>query len=521
MKTRLFNKPNAMLLLGVVTILLSGLERPAFATGIELTFTGNRIIETPKLEKWVQFASGPRPLTPQLIERVVERLEKRYHERGFAYARVWCRKGDNGQTIEVAVDEGVLHRIAIIGVDAVDSILYRVDLTFPKSVFQQKLFDKALNELRDKYSLSGIYGEVRTNHQQQTRNAFGDAISQRELVVNILRTESFGWGLNVAFNPQWGLLPGVRTKHRSVFLENDRFSTQTRIAIPYREYIVQEEPTFQWVHGVLSGEYLFPFFGDVNIAPGLDMRTELSRYSREDLGARFLLTSRTDSYANISYIPSKYITWSLGIGVDIVGNIDLDGGFNLDSTAGVYPAPPVLRYAGRTALLFDFSPDVLREDHRSTLRITPKVSSTSDGKIFTDVVATSNLVVLFFDNEFRADTRLLYMHGDVRFWDERYLTGSYLRTHYPEAYWIREAGQLALSSRWGIRGDDVQLGLFHDFSVYNDRSDSTPNLAIANAFGPSFHYLFLQSFSLSVYYGMGFSSSGFGQTFSLNLKRVL
>ena len=130
-------------------------------------------------------------------------------------------------------------------------------------------------------------------------------------------------------------------------------------------------------------------------------------------------------------------------------------------------------------------------------------------------------MALFFENEFNIRLRGFHLKGDVQFWDERYLTGSYLRTHFREPFWVREGVQTAMGSQWGIQGDQFQLGIFHDLSVFRDRSKGGNDWALANAFGPSVHYLFFGMFSLDVFYGFGFSSLGFGQSFVLNLTRVL
>ena len=169
----------------------------------------------------------------------------------------------------------------------------------------------------------------------------------------------------------------------------------------------------------------------------------------------------------------------------------------------------------------DFTPSVLREDHHSFIQMTPKFSRTKSGKTLKDMEGHAQYVGLFLDNEINLRVRGLFVHGDVQFWDERYLTGSYLRTHYDRAFWVREAGQVALGTQWGIGGNQFQLGLFHDLAVFKDLANDAENWALANAFGPSVHYLFFGIFSLDVYYGLGFSPAGLGQSFVFSLKRVL
>ncbi len=304
----LFNPPRAKVL---VTLLLAMLflVLPAGSSAkskaiVDLTLEGNKRVTSIELHKWTTHVEGGDKTTVAFAKEVQAVLLQRYRESGYPYVRVWTQIKKGGQDVTVSIDEGEIHRIVLVGVDALDGVFYRVDLHLPDRVFHTPTYNEALDVLRRKYKLPGIYGEVRNNPLRMTRNTFGESITERELIVTVVKKQRFGWGFNLAFNPRWGILPGVSTRSRSTFLRGDTLTTQARIAIPYREYLIQEEPEVQWVHGLVAADYLFPFWGQTRLAPGLEVKSELSRYSREDLDVRFVLTSRTESFFRLEFVPT-------------------------------------------------------------------------------------------------------------------------------------------------------------------------------------------------------------------------
>ena len=68
------------------------------------------------------------------------------------------------------------------------------------------------------------------------------------------------------------------------------------------------------------------------------------------------------------------------------------------------------------------------------------------------------------------------------------------------------------------------MGLFHDFSVFGDRSkvpDQRPRLSYANAFGPSVHGLIFNFLAVDLFYGFGFSHTGaFTHTLTFTVRNI-
>jgi hypothetical protein len=64
------------------------------------------------------------------------------------------------------------------------------------------------------------------------------------------------------------------------------------------------------------------------------------------------------------------------------------------------------------------------------------------------------------------------------------------------------------------------LCVFHDASVFMDRSRSVHRAAVVDAFGPSVHFLLLETFALDLFAGFGFSPVGFDQTITFALQTI-
>jgi hypothetical protein len=68
--------------------------------------------------------------------------------------------------------------------------------------------------------------------------------------------------------------------------------------------------------------------------------------------------------------------------------------------------------------------------------------------------------------------------------------------------------------------DWFALGLFHDASLFTDRSQPRAGAAVVDAFGPSVHFLVFDTFALDFYAGFGFSPLGFDQTVTFALQTI-
>jgi hypothetical protein len=100
------------------------------------------------------------------------------------------------------------------------------------------------------------------------------------------------------------------------------------------------------------------------------------------------------------------------------------------------------------------------------------------------------------------------------------LGGDYQRVFFGNRYWVRQAAQLEVAYRMRAFRDWFALGVFHDTSIFGDRSRPNRPATIVNAFGPSVHFRLFDTFALDLFAGFGFSPRGFDQTVTFALQTI-
>lgn len=441
-------------------------------------------------------------------ERAVQRIGALYRRRGYAYARVWWRCDDRGR-LTIDVDEGKMG-LAFVGASSLQALLYQIDVYLPGGVFHVGTLERALAELRRKHDLLTVYYRVSEGRPFQ-ENRLGTAVPQRRLRIFILTRERFGWDLGLALDPLWGLVPRGGVRLRDAVLRDDRASARLRIAVPHRRFIVDESPSFQWVHGRFEAAYRLPKLFGAPLAPTLEGMTELSRYSRTDgLIARYF-AYRGELFATLRLLPARWLTLGAGAGVAFTRAFQLVSREELGQRQ-------LLRYVLRSSGEVGFGNEaLLRRDQRTRMGLAVALALARDQRPLLSTRFSGQYVLPLGRGELRLRGRLLHLSGSVRFWDEEPLAGDYLRAFFDNRYWVREAGQLGLAGRWNA-SRAVQLGIFHDAALFRDRSRAWRPAALANGFGPSLHFLLFEQFMLDLYYAFGFAPVGFDHNFSLTLR---
>jgi hypothetical protein len=179
-----------------------------------------------------------------------------------------------------------------------------------------------------------------------------------------------------------------------------------------------------------------------------------------------------------------------------------------------------VRGLGRLAARYASNSPVLRYDYRSFAKVRLDAASSDTRHWLIDGEGSAQLFALVHRHRFILRAHGHIMAGDVRFWDEAALAGDYQRVYFSNRYWVRQALQVETAYRINSWWESVDFGVFHDFSLFADRTRPGYPVAWANAFGPSVHILLFDMFALDLYAGFGFAPVGFGNTVSFSLQTV-
>lgn len=465
-------------------------------------------------------AAGPLPRERASWDRwardAVKRIVAVYHERGYEYARAWFGPtSDEG--LRIHVDEGQT-RILFTGAGSISAFLYQVDLNLPHNVFHGPTLRHALDELKTKHGLLNVYYRVKEPGEIKT-TPFGKPVPQRVLQIYIVRREVFGWGFDISLSSTWGVLPALSFSHKGLLWGDDRFNAELEVAFPFRRYLFDKDPKATWVHGGIEASYRLPRWLDRRL--GLRPRTSLraSRYERVDIGLVSFYQLRSVTVAElVGYLGVLEV--GIGAGVDANWILDVQ---QLQQTAGVPPPPSetsAVRSLWRSFIRLHPDSEVLRRDQRSYLDTRLDVLTERFDDHMLDLDIRGQLFVILGRHRLIGRLRGTVLGGQVPFWDDVQLAGDYQRVFFGDRYWVHEAAQIEVAYRVNLFWDWFEAGLFHDLSVFVDRSRVENPVAVADAFGPSLHFLVLDTFALGLYSGFGFSPAGFDHTFSFNVQTI-
>ena len=444
----------------------------------------------------------------------VRRVVAAYHRRGYTRARVWSRLAPSGE-VELDVDEGRVH-LTFVGSDDFSSFLFRVDFLLVGRVYHRPTVLRALAEVKDKYGLANAYHKVVEGRPPEL-NGFKQLVPRRTLKIFVIAAETFGFKPKVSVSSSWGLMFSLGYRRGDLLFSDDRFAGEVEMALPYREFIFEQEPTAQWVHGGLGLTYRLPRFLNRRLAVQLDISSAVSRYVRSEEQGQSYLSLKVDVFPGLAvFLPGK-VTLELGAAVDYTRVFDLQQAAHVTT-----PLPNQLgrvRYMGRVEVSKVFRDGTLRLDLQDEMSLRLDMGASATGDWLLDTRFRVQVVANLGRHDLLLRGRAVLMTGDIHFWDEVELAGDYLRCYFNDRYWVREAMQLTVAFRLEVLRW-FKLGVFHDLSGFFDRSRSGNPLAAANAFGPGLHFLIFDLFSMDVYYAFGFSPAGFDHNLSFSLQRA-
>jgi hypothetical protein len=488
-------------------------------TGVTVEVVGLRVLEPDEV---LRMAGRP-PRSCDARERwaksAADRIVRTGRARGYDYARVWFELVPPC-TVRVEVDEGYMHRVVFVGASAYRTLLMRVDVNLPREVFHRTTLERALAELQAKHGLLNAYYGVRESSPPAATQIAGVDANPRVLTIYVVTPERFGWDLALELDLRWGLVPTAGVTVPGVLLDDDRLHAEASVAVPYRRYAFEETPAFQWVHGEITLGYRFPWFADGHLAPAVVASTQLSQYHRVDVGLEsFYLVRTVAAVRAVVAFPPRF-------GVSLGGGLDHALAFlarrSADPDDALRSAGDLdeLRYTVLLEATLSLATEVLRRDQRDDLGLSLRFASSGAGDWMLDTRLSAQLWFHLAAHDLVLRARGVYIAGDVRFWDEEGLGGSYQRVSFGNRYWVREAAQLVVAARFAVWENILKLGVFHDGSVFGDRTGGGLRVGLANAFGPALHWILFDFVALDVYYGFGFDRHGFDHALSFELRTV-
>jgi hypothetical protein len=453
------------------------------------------------------------PERSQWAERAVDRIEAMYAAEGFPAARAWYVS--DGDEITIEVDEGRMHRIAFVGANSLEKVLYSDNVHLMDGVLYEPMLLQSLQTLKETQGFRSVthsFGEG----DEFLPNRLGFVVPERVLSVYLIGEEDRGWGIGLEVEAPWGLMLRGSYDAPGLLANGDHFTTRLALAFPVHQYVIEEEPQFRWVYGKYGVDYRFAPFGAGRVSPLITARASLANFQRRDLGIESVFVNQNGLQASLQIEVSRQLRQTIGVRVENAQVIDVD----FLTEDGSFDEP---RSAFRGTLVseteVEFDDGTLRSDLRDQLAVAANVAVNPHGELLFRADLEGQWAIAVGRDDLLLRGRGLFRTGDVRFYHERPLASATQRVFFANQFWVREAGQVEVAFRKRIRRN-VKLGLFHDLSLFINRLESELPLAWANGGGASLHLLLLDQFAFDFYYGAGMSPEGFSHNMYLKLRTV-
>jgi hypothetical protein len=493
---------------------LSAAAAPPPAPAPRLVITGTRLLPAEIARK----AAGPPSAELGWGEGATRRIAEAYKSREYHYARAWFRRQRDG-TLRIHVDEGEV-RVIFTGVSSFTAFFLRLGLNLPHDVYHKPTVERALDGLKRTHDLSNLYHRVKETDQFEI-TPLGEAVHQRVLQVFAVTRELTGCGLDVVMNAAWGMLLQVSFSRVGLLFEGDWFRVAAVAAFPYRRYLFEEDAKFQWVHGGVELGYRAPKIFGRRVAPRLDASSFVSQLDRADLGLSSYHALRVIAIGSISLFLGAPVELRLGGGIDTLRLFAVEQLPSSTLDPALLEQTGTVRGLARISLHLEQSAELLRRDWRRFLWLRLDLGSSQEQEWLLSFEAQGQVFLGRGRHRCFARLRSVLLGGEVRFWDDVPLAGDFQRVFFGNRYWVRETAQLELAYRIGIWSDWLDLGIFHDLSVFADRTRPGRPAAVVNGFGPSLHLLGWDLFSFDFYLGFGFAPEiGFDHTFSFSVQTI-
>jgi hypothetical protein len=468
----------------------------------------------------VRNAMGPAPTDdanlPDWAAAACHRIVKAYQAVGYDYARAWFSLEEE-KLVWIHVDPGRM-RVSFSGVGGVGAALFRLSLNLPNNVFHKPTVEDALQDLKAKYGLVNVSYRVRDLGESQI-TPFGPMVPVRILRVYVVSHEFLGWSLDVSVSATWGVVPAVSYQRANLLLDDDRLYTRVQFAFPYRRYLAEEEPRLRWVHGGFDAAYRLPRRVQGLLALRFETSLYLSLYDRPDLAIKTYNFLRSTTVPALVLV-RPVLQLSLGAGADVVDifRVQRDSASETDNLAlgDLRSTRALVRLVAK----LDPRAQVLQRDQRPWVHLQIDAATPNIQQWLLVTTLSGQAVMRVGRHQFIVRSRGFLLAGDVRFWDEMQLGGDYQRVFFGNRYWVRQAAQLETAYRLHLWRDWFALGVFHDASLFMDRSQPLHRAAVVDAFGPSVHFLLLETFALDLFAGFGFSPLGFDQTVTFAMQTI-
>ena len=489
---------------------------------VALRFEGNQVLPNEVYASVLELAKAATSTTPTDLasaERFVEeQLTGFLRASGYLLATVDATPDERGG-LRVAIDEGRLDRVIVLGEGVVRTLQVQLNLEIPQDVFNRFVLERQLAQLvRDRGLKEATYRVVpmkEVNHvgiQLTPATLLGGNAAlapgaPHELLITLKQPDwRTGFGYGVGFQSPDGFFLSGSYRTASLLLDDDRWINELQIAFRSVEALFSSNNTV----GLSRVESINRWYGPpiLDIAqfrPRVEIDLKLQSRFRNDLQIDRYQFAPLSAAFDLTVEPLRGLIFAFGGGVEYRQLFNVDP--KDDAVLDIRTSESTFRAFGEAEATWDFEPKSLRQDRHDRLELLAKVvSGRADLGGFVRLLGEYELSFSIGYDElwFEVDGALLL--GDVPFYDEVALGDGFVRLGYSGDFFTRQAASLTTEYRLSLNRDAFKISLFNDAAIFQElRPDrSAKGLQFTDSVGLGVHFLVLTTFQVNFYGGVGF-----------------
>lgn len=514
-------------------------ELPDFRLGEEsgLFIVGNERVPLETLEEVIQRRSDEE-IGEELAARTKAELLHYYYAQGYSLARIWT-KVHQGKLF-ISIDEGKLEKIIVRGRGAITTLLLEWWIDLPGNVYNQRLLRAELDNFTDRTGIkdiatqivkSRVVREVGFQLSDWGIDVFGEKTSMYELHIIIAPASGSGPGIGAITSPYYGFVPFVQYGDKGTFFENgkDKLLLSLETGYHIRRDLNKGGWDLRFTHFQTGGRYDFPPLRDL-LRFYSESHLEISGFQRPDLPLDEYWAFVLHSSVNAGFdILDGFSIW-------FGGGAEYKSIFSIKQvTKEPFNVTPFDngRFFAAVGLDLNLTPHEIRIDRLHTFSLKYEFYLIDVARFHRLEAAYKKVFALGYD-DFIAQTKLLYTFGPTPFYEEKSLGGPMMRSFFKGAFYVDRAAWLSFEYRLSLWKDVIKISLYHDLAMFGQlthdpnalnsgtytEAAESENWALANSFGPGFHWLILDSFQFDLYGSMGFSPVGFSFYYYFEFMKV-
>ena len=282
---------------------------------VDVRIIGNRQVSEKVIRAELKKVYGSELSPEKWLELALLQLEDFYLNEKYVYARFFSKIQEDG-SILLEIDEGKMHQVVFVGAGLLRGFMLQVDFDLPGKIYQQDQVDAALEKLKTKFRIYQIEERVDESKHNRRPTRTGALAPERTLQIFVRGKESFGWTWGLTVDAQTGITPHVRFNVADTLSTDDRLYGESGFGLPYREFLFDEAPRFQWTHGRALLGYRTSPLGGSSIALGLEGGVSSTRFTVGSDEMESFVSLESEILAGVSWLLSDSLRLTPWVGLE-------------------------------------------------------------------------------------------------------------------------------------------------------------------------------------------------------------